>query len=227
METTKHPKLKRPSSSRNSIWSHFGFPLDSTTNVVLSRSEILCCLCHTPFIYNAKDSSDLRLHLDLEHTEVVLSSERHQTGNQANPERRGNSVVVELGDESEAALEDAEIYEDDGQIEYLIEHGMEVEADDDEPPVEDVKPSTVQLLKAQRSTRYVDLSKGLAEMCITDLISPVIVDGKGFSQWIQTIKPNAYLLGSEQVIGRDSTFYTLNLHKNIMSVLLKKYIVST
>lgn len=195
MATSQHlsySKLRRPSSCRNSVWNHFGFPSNSA-GTILTRSEIICCLCYTPFTYS-KDSSELQLHLVHEHPEVTIKTGIH-SDIQSEPVEDSNTALT-MGNASEEGEDELFVYDDDeDQIEYLIDNTMEIEVE------EDAKAALVQSkpLRTGRVKQYDDISQGLAEMCIEDLISPVIVDGLGFSRWIQKLKPNALLPAKEQV----------------------------
>lgn len=200
MDSSKQPsyaKLKRPSSSRDSIWNHFGFAANSS-GTILTRKEIICCLCFTPFPYpsgETKDLTELQLHMVHEHPDVSFRAHKIEVIQVAEAEAETEAAVSYSDIAMENEMVD-EVMEDrydeeevDEQVEYLIENAIEDEVD-----VEDEKPNLdkIKFLRAAQPVFDIgDVSPGLAEMCIEDLIAPEVVDGPGFARWIQKIKPKA------------------------------------
>lgn len=62
-------KIVVPASMRSPLWKFFGFPADEYNNI-LSKTKIVCCLCHAYFAYN-KNTTNLSTHLKAKHTEIM------------------------------------------------------------------------------------------------------------------------------------------------------------
>lgn len=68
MEQIEYTRTVVPSSMRSPYWKYFGFPSDSSNNI-LTRQKIVCTICNTIIAYN-KNTSNLRTHLMSKHIEI-------------------------------------------------------------------------------------------------------------------------------------------------------------
>ncbi|KAM7356098.1 uncharacterized protein ACRADG_001946 [Cochliomyia hominivorax] len=68
MEQIEYTRTVVPSSMRSPYWKYFGFPSDSSNNI-LTRQKIVCTICNTAIAYN-KNTSNLRTHLMSKHVEI-------------------------------------------------------------------------------------------------------------------------------------------------------------
>lgn len=72
-EITQHIEFTRtvvPSTMRSPYWKFFGFPSDSSNNV-LTKQKIICTLCNAVIAYN-KNTSNLRTHIVARHPELLI-----------------------------------------------------------------------------------------------------------------------------------------------------------
>lgn len=192
-KNTAYKKLKRPSSSHSSIWSHFGFQTN-LAGTIISRKNILCCLCFAEFPYSKDDTSELTLHMEQKHPPSSKSTRKTRN----TTTKPAPISDPDTADDFDMASE-IEIYDEveDDQIEYLIENVMEVEVDDEE-----VKPEGLTSIKAydeELAEEDLDIAQCLAELCVEDLLSPAIVDGSGFIGLVQKLKPDAVVPESDVV----------------------------
>jgi len=200
-------KLVVPTRMRSIYWKYFGFPANDEGRI-LTKAKIVCILCKTQMTYN-QNTSNLRMHLiskhrsaiqkiepDLDIQAVIESSRgrKYKMKDSAKKNLSGKNkemqvVVTNADDVQESDISNIAIVFPDGEV--------KVDTSDYTDDVRDVDESYAQL-------EYVEITEAVTNFIIGDLISPDIVEGKGFLNLLSSISGKKFDILSEQKLVTDN-----------------------
>lgn len=184
----KYEKLVVPSRMRSSYWKYFGFPADEDGKMI-TKDIVVCGLCKGQMIYN-RNTSNLKMHLGSRHKSALQTVEKREERIDGSLE----NIISNSDEESFKVPGDAKtrqviISEDtyDSNISIIFPSKEEM------PQYE----SSGNISEAYEST---DINDAIMNFLITDLVSPKIVEGKGFNNFVSLLANRILEVPNEKVI---------------------------
>lgn len=190
-------KLVVPTRMRSIYWKYFGFPANDDGRI-LTKAKIICILCKTQMTYN-QNTSNLRMHLISKHRnaiqkiepdldiQAVIESSRGRKYKMKNATRKAKEMELDAVDVQESDISNIAIVFPEGEVKEESDYA-------DERDVE----------HCSNSLEYVEITEAVTNFIIGDLISPDIVEGKGFSNLLSSISGRRIGVLSEQKLLTES-----------------------
>ncbi|KAK7583967.1 hypothetical protein V9T40_004930 [Parthenolecanium corni] len=206
-----YKKLVVPTRMRSSYWKYFGFPAGEDGSMI-TKDIIVCVLCKGQMVYN-RNTSNLKMHLGSRHRNVLTTLESGEEFEEGGQPRQDPFKNIDMAD-----------IEDDSSLKFFAdprnERSMIVAEDIYDPNISVIFPckeDMPQYEPSKSSSEPIKINDAIMNFLITDLISPKIVEGKGFHNFVSTLTNKTHEIPNERKITESIIPNLYRRHKDNVS----------
>ncbi len=226
--SVKFSKLVVPSRMRSIYWKYFGFPAHKN-GTIMTKDVIVCVLCKSQMIYN-HNTSNLKMHLSNKHKNIVpkLSHGANERIEKCDVTTGYPKSYNESGEYHQYGIDSPGKTTDSTDISMIVSEEI---CETDMPNIAIILPDNDENSQYNKeiheSVESVEINDATVNFIVTDLVSPDIVEGKGFRSLVSTLANKTLVIPNEKKLVNDVIPNLFKCHKEqVFNMLMSNCITN-